>query len=98
LPLLTMTVPGAAADALRWRYSILEQARQQAHQLGLRGAAFPWRTIQGAECSGYWPAGTAGFHINADIAYALTQYIEATGDRAFEEEVGLEVLVETAKL
>jgi alpha,alpha-trehalose phosphorylase len=98
LPVLMLTMPEAAADALRWRHSILEQARQQARQLGLRGAAFPWRTIQGAECSGYWPAGTAGFHINADIAYALTHYLEATGDRAFEEEVGLELLVETARL
>ena len=46
----------------------------------------------------YWPAGTAAFHINADIAYAATHYIEATGDIAFEEEVGLELLVETARL
>lgn len=98
LPVLTMTYPRAAADALRWRYLILDRAREHARQLGLRGAAFPWRTIQGAECSGYWPAGTAGFHINADIAYAVTHYIQATGDDAFEEEVGLELLIETARL
>src|SRR5579875_972998 len=97
-PVLTMTNPQAAADALRWRQLILPQARERARQLGLRGAAFPWRTIRGAECSGYWPAGTAAFHINADIAYAVTQYIDATGDTAFEEEVGLELLVETARL
>src|SRR5947209_14555809 len=93
-----LTVPGAAADALRWRHSILDHARENARQLGLQGAAFPWRTIRGAECSGYWPAGTAAFHINADIAYAVANYIEATGDTAFEEEVGLELLVETARL
>ena len=98
LPVLTLTVPSAAADALRWRYLILDQAREHARQLGLRGAAFPWRTIRGAECSGYWPAGTAAFHINADIAYAVINYIEATGDTAFEEEIGLELLVETARL
>ncbi|MCA1598837.1 MAG: family 65 glycosyl hydrolase, partial [Chloroflexi bacterium] len=98
LPTLLMTVPRAAADALRWRQSILDQARERARQLGLRGAAFPWRTINGAECSGYWPAGTAAFHVNADIAYAVTQYVEATGDTAFEEQVGLELLVETARL
>jgi alpha,alpha-trehalose phosphorylase len=98
LPAVTLTFPHATADALRWRYSILDQARERAHLLGLRGAAFPWRTIHGAESSGYWPASTAAFHINADIAYAVTQYIEATEDRAFEKEVGLELLVETARL
>ena len=98
LPVLTLTVPRATADALRWRHMILDKAREHARELGLRGAAFPWRTIRGAECSGYWPAGTAAFHINADIAYAVAQYIGATGDTAFEEEVGLELLVETARL
>jgi len=98
LPVLTMTVPRATADALRWRHLILDKAREQARQLGLRGAAFPWRTIRGAESSGYWPAGTAAFHINADIAYAVAYYLEATEDSAFEEEVGLELLVETARL
>jgi alpha,alpha-trehalose phosphorylase len=94
----TMTLPRAAADALRWRQMILEQAREHARQLKLRGAAFPWRTIRGAECSGYWPAGTAAFHIDGDIAYAVAYYIQATGDMKFEEEAGLELLVETARL
>ncbi len=98
LPLLTLTVPRAAANALRWRHLILDKAKERARQLGLQGAAFPWRTIRGAESSGYWPAGTAAFHINADIAYAVAYYIEATGDSAFEEQVGLELLVETARL
>ncbi len=98
LPVLNLTMPNAAADALRWRQSILPQARDRAKQLGLKGAAFPWRTIAGAECSGYWPASTAAFHINADIAYAAIQYVQATGDTKFEEEVGLELLVETARL
>jgi alpha,alpha-trehalose phosphorylase len=98
LPLLTLTLPRAAADALRWRHSTLDLAKIRAHQLGLRGAAFPWRTIRGEECSGYWPASTAAFHINADIAYSVVQYVEATDDTIFEEEVGLELLVETARL
>ncbi len=98
LPVLALSVPHAAADALRWRHLILDKARDHARELGLRGAAFPWRTIRGAESSGYWPAGTAAFHINADIAYAVATYIEATEDTAFEEEVGLELLVETARL
>lgn len=98
LPVLTLTLPEAAADELRWRLSTLDLARQRAQQLGLKGAAFPWRTINGEECSAYWPAGTAAFHINADIARAVTEYIGATGDTVFEEEVGLPLLVETARL
>ncbi len=98
LPVLTYTVPDAAADALRWRHSVLDLARERARVLGRAGAAFPWRTIRGQECSGYWPAGTAAFHINADIADAVRRYGAATGDEAFERDVGLELLVETARL
>ena len=97
LPVLTYTAPRAAADALRWRHSTLDLARERADQLGLAGAAFPWRTIRGQECSGYWPAGTAAFHIGADIADAVVRYQDATADQAFEREVGLELLVETAR-
>jgi alpha,alpha-trehalose phosphorylase len=98
LPVLMYTHPSAAADALRWRHSVLDDARQHAIDLGLAGSAFPWRTIRGQECSGYWPAGTAAFHINADIADAVIRYLDATEDTAFETEVGLELLVETARL
>jgi alpha,alpha-trehalose phosphorylase len=95
---LTYTTPDAARDALRWRHSTLDLARERAHQLGLEGAAFPWRTIRGQECSGYWPAGTAAFHIGADIADAVARYQAATDDDTFERDVGLELLVETARL
>jgi alpha,alpha-trehalose phosphorylase len=98
LPVLTYTAPRAAADALRWRHATLDLARERAGQLGLEGAAFPWRTIRGHECSSYWPAGTAGFHIGADIADAVVRYQNATQDDDFECEVGLELLVETARL
>ncbi len=98
LPVLTYTAPHACADALRWRLQTIELARDRAKTLGLRGAAFPWRTIHGEECSSYWPAGTAAFHINADIARAVTRYQAATGDTDFEYRVGTELLVETARL
>jgi alpha,alpha-trehalose phosphorylase len=98
LPVLTYTAPKAAADALGWRHATLDLARDRAQQLRLKGAAFPWRTIRGHECSGYWPAGTAAFHIGADIADAVARYRAATGDEDFEREVGLELLVETARL
>jgi alpha,alpha-trehalose phosphorylase len=98
LPVLTYTVPQAAADALRWRHSTLQQARDRAKQLRLSGAAFPWRTIAGEECSGYWPAGTGAFHINADVAAAVSRYHKTVDDEDFEREVGVELLVETARL
>jgi alpha,alpha-trehalose phosphorylase len=98
LPVLTYTAPEAARDALRWRHLTLDLARDRAHQLGLRGAAFPWRTIRGQECSSYWPAGTAAFHIGADIAAAVVRYVQATGDEEFEGREGLELLVHTARL
>ncbi|UQX12253.1 glycoside hydrolase family 65 protein [Candidatus Mycobacterium methanotrophicum] len=98
LPVLTYTAPHAVADALRWRASTLHVAKERAAELGLEGAAFPWRTIHGQECSGYWPAGTAAFHINADIAIAFERYRIVTGDQSLEEECGLEVLIETARL
>ncbi|HLL98655.1 MAG TPA: glycosyl hydrolase family 65 protein, partial [Rubrobacteraceae bacterium] len=95
---LTYTVPDAARDVLRWRHTTLDLARERAKVLGLDGASFPWRTIRGQAISGYWPAGTAAFHINADIAHAVVRYRSATADDAFEREAGLELLVETARL
>jgi alpha,alpha-trehalose phosphorylase len=95
---LTYTAPTAVADALRWRHSIMPGARKRAEVLGLKGAAFPWRTIHGEECSGYWPASTAAVHINADIADAVLRYLSATGDSRFGETCGAELLIETARL
>ncbi len=99
LPVLTYTAPHAARDALLWRHETLELAQERARSLGLAGAAFPWRTIHGQECSSYWPAGTAAFHINADIADAVLRYQAASeDDEAFASGEGLELLVETARL
>ncbi|HET7466411.1 MAG TPA: glycosyl hydrolase family 65 protein [Candidatus Dormibacteraeota bacterium] len=98
LPALIYTVPEAAADVLRWRHQILDLARDRARDLGLKGAAFPWRTIHGEECSGYWPASTAAFHINADIADGVLRYTSAADDATFEAEHGAELLIETARL
>jgi len=98
LPTLMYTQPEAAADPLRWRQLTLPIALERAHELGLNGAAFPWRTLRGRESSGYWPAGTAAFHINAAIADAVIRYVDATDDQDFEREVGAELLIETARL
>ncbi len=98
LPVLSLTAPDAAAHALRWRHATLPAAIDRAAQLGLKGAAFPWRTIAGEECSGYWPAGTAAFHVNADIADAVIRYVDATGDEAFDRGPGIDLLTHTARL
>lgn len=98
LPALTYTLPGAARDALFWRRGTLDLARERAQQLGMAGAAFPWRTIAGRECSGYWPASTAAFHVSADVSDAIIRYVKATEDVDFEIEVGVPILIETARL
>jgi len=98
LPVLTYTIPDAARDALCWRHSTLDKARARAAQLGLKGAAFPWRSITGAECSAYWPAGTGAFHVSADISDAVIRYLDATGDTDFDRDIATEILLETARL
>jgi len=98
LPFLIYTAPRIARNLLAFRYTMLAQARAHARQLGHRGAMFPWRTISGEEASAYYAAGTAQYHINADIMYAMRKYVQATGDELFLRECGAEMLVETARL
>ena len=98
LPFLMYTSPRIARNLLAFRYKMLPQARARAKELGHRGAMFPWRTISGEEASAYYAAGTAQYHINADIMYALRKYVQATGDESFLRDYGAEMLVETARL
>ena len=98
LPFLTYTSPRYARNALRFRYQMLDAARRRAGQLSQEGALFPWRTINGEEASAYYAAGTAQYHIDADVAYALMQYVRATGDQDFLEREGVDILVETARM
>lgn len=98
LPLLSINQPNLAKKLLEFRSSQLPQALEEARKMGHEhGAKFPWRTISGIECSGYFPAGTAQYHINADIAYGVIQYVNVSGDHAFLYEQGLELLVETSR-
>ncbi|MDW7671063.1 MAG: glycosyl hydrolase family 65 protein [Bacillota bacterium] len=99
VPYFTFTQPWVARQLLAYRYHTLDQARQRAQKLFRKpGALYPWRTITGIECSSYYPAGTAQYHINADIAYAVRQYVEATGDISFLLEHGAEIVFETARI
>ncbi|GAA0356780.1 glycoside hydrolase family 65 protein [Bacillus horti] len=98
-PVFLLTNPELAKNLLLYRYSILEQAKERAKEMGhQKGALFPWRTISGTECSSFFPAGTAQYHISADIAYSYIQYDAVTQDREFMEKYGAEVLFETARL
>lgn len=99
LPVFVYTAPEIAKALLEYRFSTLEQARQRARVLGHpKGALFPWRTINGEEASTYFPLGTAQYHINADIAYAFSLYVNVTGDETFFAERAAEVLCETARV
>jgi alpha,alpha-trehalose phosphorylase len=98
LPFLTYTSPQWARNALRARVLMLPAARRRAAQLNEAGALFPWRTISGEEASAYYAAGTAQYHINADVSFALGKYVRATGDEDFMRSQGADILVETARL
>ena len=97
LPMLAYTNPAAARKLLRFRYQMLDAARDRATELSLKGALYPWRTINGEEASAYYAAGTAQYHINAAIAYGLERYLNATGDIELLAGEGAEILVETAR-
>ncbi len=99
VPFFLYHSPEIARKLLEHRYRLLDKARERARQMGHeRGALFAWRTINGEECSAYYPAGTAQYHINADIAYAIRQLLAATGDEEFLRSMGAEILFETARL
>lgn len=99
LPVFAFTRPDIARAMLAWRIAGLEAARENARAMGQRrGALYPWRTIGGRECSSFFPAGSAQYHINADIAFALQTYVQATGDRTILAEGGAAMLVETARI
>ncbi len=98
LPFLTYTTPQVARGALRFRYLMLPAALRRAKDLSHAGALFPWRTINGEEASAYYAAGTAQYHINADIVFALCKYVQASGDDDFMLREGIDILVLTARM
>ena len=98
LPFLSYTQPRIARNLLRFRHSMLGRARERAAQMSQQGALFPWRTINGEEASSNFQQGTAQYHINADIAYAVMRYAHVEGSGRVLGEIGAEILVETARL
>lgn len=98
MPMLIYTRPQVARNAMRFRFQMLDAARQRAREMAQLGALFPWRTINGEEASAYYAAGTAQYHIDADVAYALTKYVMASGDVDYLLREGIDILVETARM
>lgn len=99
LPVYALTDPALMKPSLVWRYRCLERARAHAREMNhTRGALYPWRTIAGDECSSHYPSGSAQYHINAAVAFAIRLYFEASDDTAFLSEMGAEMLVETARI
>ncbi|KRN98427.1 glycoside hydrolase family 65 protein [Companilactobacillus kimchiensis] len=97
-PFFAYTNPQIAQKLIKYRYSILEASKKRARELGVaKGALFAWRTINGQEASAYYPAGTAQYHIDADIAYAIDRYYKVTDDKQFLENYGFEIVLETAR-
>jgi len=109
LPFYTLTWPAAARALLMYRFNTLDAARAKAARLGWRGALYAWESADtGAEAA---PAqviapdrqvidilnGAQEQHISADVAYAVWQYWQATGDDDFLLAAGAEILLETAR-
>ncbi|WEF32303.1 glycoside hydrolase family 65 protein [Pseudoduganella chitinolytica] len=98
-PYFLYNKPEIARKLLDYRWAGLDSARRRARQMSHeQGALYPWRTIAGEECSAYFPAGTAQYHINADIAYSIKQYWDATGDIDWLRACGAEIVMETARI
>jgi trehalose/maltose hydrolase-like predicted phosphorylase len=109
LPPLTLTQPAIARNLLMYRYKRLEGARHKAQANGYEGAMFPWEsTDTGEETTPQWsdpqPDGTRiriwtgdnEQHISTDIAYAILQYWQWTGDNDFLVNYGAEMILDTA--
>ena len=98
IPFFIYSHPEIAKQLLNYRYEILDSARDNAERMKLEGALFPWRTINGKEASGNFLGSTVQYHINADIAFAINNYVNATDDKEFLYNKGAEILFETARM
>lgn len=98
LPFFLYNKPEVARSLLIYRYNNLDKARKNAERVRVDGALFPWRTINGEEASSYYMGSTIQFHIDADIAYSIKQYLSVTKDDDFLYNFGAEILFETARM
>ncbi len=109
LPFYTMTWPEAARSLLMYRFRTLDGARAKAAGMGWRGALYAWESADTGEETTPEHAigpdrqvidilcGKQEQHISADVAYAVWQYWQATGDEGFLLDAGAEILLETGR-
>lgn len=87
-----------ARNLLIYRYKHLEKAKENAKKLGFsKGALYPMVTINGEECHNEWEITFEEIHRNGAIAYAIYNYVNYTGDKAYLSQYGLEVLAEISR-
>jgi kojibiose phosphorylase len=109
LPFFSFTCPQAARALLGYRYHLLSAARQKAEAAGYKGAMYPWESADTGEETtprhvidpgGHVIAvlnGEMENHITADVAYAVWQYWNVSGDDEFFLNAGAEIMLETAR-
>lgn len=109
LPFLIFTQPEIARNLLMYRYHTLGGARQKAIDNGYKGAMFAWESAAtGEEVTPTWVEGPDGElvrvwcgdieqHITADVAYAVLQYWQVTGDDDFMVNFGTEIFLSAAQ-
>ncbi|GGF73540.1 maltose phosphorylase [Paenibacillus albidus] len=87
-----------ARNLLIYRYKHLDKAKENARKLGFtKGALYPMVTMNGEECHNEWEITFEEIHRNGAIAYAIYNYVNYTGDKAYLGQYGLEVLVEISR-
>lgn len=110
LPLFTFTQPELARHLLSYRYHTLAGARRKARNYGYKGAMFAWESADtGDEVTPRWALPSDPYasdvriwcrdheiHISADIAYAIWQYWQATGDDRWMRDSGAEIILDAA--
>jgi beta-phosphoglucomutase len=110
LPFFTLTQPTIARNLLTYRYHTLNGARRKAAHSGYKGAMFAWESAgNGDEVTPRWAMPNDPYaedvriwcrdreiHISADIAYAVWQYWQATGDKLWLRDYGAEIILDTA--
>ena len=97
-PFYEWAFPDVARNLMAFRYHTLPGARKNAEHWGGRGAMYPWMTdsetgLDNSIDARVWKI----FHQIADIAYAVDEYANITGDDQFMADMGVEILVETAR-
>ncbi|MCH4890136.1 glycoside hydrolase family 65 protein [Acidaminobacter sp. JC074] len=82
LPFYLLTNPVAAKNLLMFRVNTLEAAKKNAKSYGYNGAKYPWESsVSGAEQCSNWQYADLEIHVGLDIAYAMINYLKATGDQ-----------------